>query len=171
MASGIPAEIPCVVDHWNMTVDESINLAQHLSVLDDPPFFQSGCFRPGYLQNQVMCFDDVAEDFSIGIASLIINAPCFGYCRVEVVHRISGAIFSHVDTTSVIFVLDTASVLANFSLGSLETFRDFPRGTSNSAVLVTLSFSTLSLEDSAISLPPLFAPMTAVALLRSVHLE
>ena len=52
--SGILAKVACAVDHWDVTTDELVRLAQHLSVPDDLLLFQSQCFRPGYLQDQVV---------------------------------------------------------------------------------------------------------------------
>ena len=106
-------KIPRILDFRDVTPDELVVLAQGLSVLDDLPLFRSGCFRPGYLQDQTMCFDDFAVCGLIGIAILVIDTPSFSNLQVDVVHGIAGVTFDRTGTTG---------VLVDFSLDQLDIF-------------------------------------------------
>jgi hypothetical protein len=118
MLSGVVSKILRIFDFRDVIPDELVGLSQGLGVPDDLPLFRSGCFRPGYLQDQVMCFDDVAIGCSIGIASLIIDMPCLGHRRVD---GVAGITSGRVGTTGIIVVLDAANILVDFSLDSLRT--------------------------------------------------
>ena len=126
MLSRVASKIPRTLDFRDVTLDEFVVLAQGLSVLDDLPLFRSGCFRPGYLQDQVMCFDDITVCGLIGIATLIIDAPCISNLRVDVVCGIAGVMFDRTCTAGVILVPDTANVFVDFSLDQLDILSILP---------------------------------------------
>ena len=58
------------------------DLTQGLSVPGDLPLPRSERFRPGYLQDWVVCFDYIA-------VSCLIGPTCIGYCQVNLVRAVS----------------------------------------------------------------------------------
>jgi len=166
--SRVAPKIPRTLDFRDVTPDELVVLAQGPSVLDDLPLFRSGCFWPGYFQDQVMCFDDITVCGSIGIATLIIDTPCISNLRVDV-RGIAGVMFDRTGTTGVILVPDAANVLVDLSLDQLDILSISPP-----MALSLTSSRTSACFPSAI--PPLsstflFAPTTVVARPRSVQPE
>ena len=120
---------------------------------DDLPLYRPRRFCPGYIQDQTTCLGGVAVGLSVGVASLIIGTHCLDHRRV--VHGTIVVMFSLIGAANVASILNTTRVFAGFSLSLLETFRLVPGNVGNSTT------------HRLITIPPLPAPMTVVALPRS----
>ena len=172
MLSGVVSKIPRALDFRNVTPDELVVPAQGLSVPDDLPLFRSGCFRPGYLQDQVTCFDGFVVSLPVVTAGSAIGIP--SHARLFICFVIAGVtgVNSKIDSSGAstsIIVLDTIGDFSGFSLNRLDILSIFsPTTLSLTPLRTSVCFS--------LGIPPLsstflFAPTTVVARPRSVQPE
>jgi len=125
MSSRVVSKIPRTLDFRDVTPDELVVLAQGLSVPDDLPLFWSGCFRPGYLQDQVMCFDGFVVGLPVVIAGLKISMPSLAQLLicfvVDGIARANSGVDSSYASASIV-VPGTTSDFAGFSPDPLDIF-------------------------------------------------
>ena len=113
MLGRVASKIPRTLDFRDVTLDEFVVLAQGLSVLDGLPLFRSGCFRPGYLQDQVMCFDSFVVSLPVVVAGSVIGIPSLA--RLFVCFVIDGVtgVNSRVDSSGA-----STSIIVLYTIGT-----------------------------------------------------